>query len=144
MGDVKNMITEQLVTYEVAKLARQRGFNEPCLFYYDAEGVLHTSYAYDPTNSGVGVYELEMCNDQLCRGITTPTQSLLQRWLREEKALHIQITLWGKGWYYEIWAFEYYEEEKEYSTKMLYQSSDFATHELALEDALKYALENLV
>lgn len=66
------------------------------------------------------------------------------RWLREEKALHIQITLWEKGWYNDIWAFEYHEEEKKYSARQIHQSTDFDTYELALEDALKYALENLI
>ena len=125
------MTHEEICTYEVAKLAKEKGFNEKCYHYYQ-NGALESDECFNRYNRGVdNVY-------------SAPTQSLLQRWLREEKALHIQITLWDKGWYSDIWAFEYYEEEKEYYAKRLHQSPDLTSYELALEDALKYALENLV
>ena len=125
------MTHEEICTYEVAKLAKEKGFNEKCNFYYQ-KGVISTDGCFNRYNKGV---------EYIC---SAPTQSLLQRWLREEKALHIQITLWEKGWYNDIWVFEYYEEEKEYSTRQIHQSTDFDTYELALEDAIKYALENLI
>ena len=127
------MIHEEICTYEVAKLAKEKGFDVQTFDWYDYTG----NY-----NKGFIPHKLHECPRY--KEYYAPTQGLLQRWLREEKALYIQITLWEKGWYYDIWAFEYYEEEKEYSAKMLNQSSDFVTYELALEDALKYALENLV
>ena len=139
---ILTMIHEEICTYEVCKLAKEKGFpqdpdkNDHCLMYcWDGLRNIH------PLAMWI-VWEMEEYDhDNL---YAAPTQSLLQRWLREEKALYIQITLWEKGWYYDIWAFEYYEEEKEYAAKNIYQSSDFDTYELALEDALKYALENLV
>ena len=125
------MIHEEICTYEVCKLAKEKGFNEKCYHYYQ-NGVLGSDECFNHYIKGI----VSICS--------APTQSLLQRWLREEKALHIQITLWEKGWYNDIWAFEYYkEEEKEYSARQIHQSTDFDTYELALEDALKYALENL-
>lgn len=126
------MIHEEICTYEVCKLAKEKGFNWICPHYFRL--------------NNKDLFMIFPCEDwsDIEERINAPTQSLLQRWLREEKALHIQITLWEKGWYSDIWAFEYYEEEKEYAAKMLHQSPDFPTYELALEDALKYALENLV
>lgn len=125
------MIHKEICTYEVAKLAKEKGFPLQKVIKQDGRAFF---------------YELPQSHPDWanCDAWYLPTQSLLQRWLREEKALHIQITLWEKGWYCDIWAFEYYEEEKKYSAKMLHQSSDFATYELSLEDGLKYALENLV
>lgn len=130
------MIHEEICTYEVCKLAKEKGFDwMPSMYFHSGvESDLRV----------VGVNGANPNKIPHSPHISCPTQSLLQRWLRKEKALHTQITLWEKGWYYDIWAFEYYEEEKEYSAKMLHQSSDFTTYELALEDALKYALENLV
>lgn len=126
------MIHEGICTYEVAKLAKEKGFNVPTAEFYNEDG-------------DIGCYPRAFTHNEFPDGdYAAPTQSLLQRWLREEKALHIQITLWEKGWYYDIWAFEHYEEEKEYSAKMLHQSKDFTTYELALEDALAYSLKNLV
>ncbi len=132
------MIHEEICTCEVAKLAKEKGFPQ-----HIGNDAYIVDNEYDDKYEVGCHYPIQFIPDYLPT-IVVPTQSLLQRWLREEKALYIQITLWEKGWYYDIWAFEYYEEEKEYSAKMLNQSSDFGTYELALEDALKYALENLV
>ena len=136
------MIHEEICTYEVAKLAKEKGFpqdpkeNDNCQIYcWDNLRKIHSLCISEMWY--IGEYSREDM-------YAAPTQSLLQRWLREAKSLYIQITLWEKGLYYDIWAFEYYEEEKEYSAKMLHQSSDFSTYELALEDALKYALEKFI
>ena len=125
------MIHEEICTYELCKLAKEKGYPQHI-----------GNDAYIVENVGC-CYPIQFIPDYLPT-ITAPTQSLLQRWLREEKVLHIQITLWDKGWYSDIWAFEYYEEEKEYFAKRLHQSTDLTSYELALEDALKYALENLI
>ena len=73
--------------------------------------------------------------------INAPSQNLLQRWLREEKAIAIVLQPYSYNiqrsiytWIYEIWADNNLEKT----------SKSFKTYELALEDALKYALENLV
>ena len=125
------MIHEEICTYEVCKLAKEKGFNEYVEAFYAEDCNIPHTQGPEKWNEYKGRYAV-------------PTQSLLQRWLREEKALHIQITLWEKGWYNDIWVFKYYEEEKAYSTRQTHQSTDFDTYELALEDAIKYALENLI
>ena len=135
------MLHEEICTYEVCKLAKEKGFNVPTDRYYHIyDDVIEAQNSLEMTGDGCADFYNSL---NRCR-CAAPTHSLLQRWLREEKALHIQITLWQKGWYCDIWAFEYYDEEKRYSAKMLHQSPDYSTYELAIEDALKYALENLV
>lgn len=132
------MIHDEICTYEVCKLAKEKGFPQ-----HIGNDAYIVENEYDVEYEVGCHYSIQFIPDYLPT-ITAPTQSLLQRWLREEKALHIQITLWEKGWYNDIWVFEYYEEEKEYSTRQIHQSTDFDTYELALEDAIKYALENLI
>ena len=65
---------ETIVSFKVAKLAKDKGFNEiPCHYVYD-EGILKQSYqAFNRLN-----FEL------------APTQSLLQRWLREVHNINIE------------------------------------------------------
>lgn len=80
----RNMITDQFVTYEVAKLAKDKGFNWLC------------SSVKIETIEGS---EREVYDEEECRYTTVkdviktriPTQARLQRWLREEKWLHINI-----------------------------------------------------
>lgn len=80
-----------------------------------------------------------------CR-CAAPTQSLLQRWLREEKGLYISVeaypTLAIMGKVCFAWVV------KSRSDGHFMESNDslqtFSTYELALEDAIAYSLKNLV
>lgn len=141
---------EEICTYEVAKLAKEKGFPQQI----DFGGYWYATKYYK--NSCLGEYfeeertQVEDYHDKsttyyfIAEGIaiSAPTQSLLQRWLREEKGLHIEIsvsvndkhcfywTLYSKGC--DCWE----------GAGMCYDG--YSTYELALEDALKYALENLI
>lgn len=138
------MIHEEICTYEVAKLAKEKGFNVPTrtIKVEKIEGT-----------------EKEVWDEEECRYITQwetrsvriPTQSLLQRWLREEKLIVIDVVL---DWQYNIEAeeirYQYRIGSKSrmtiegVQTRGIVRDRYFDTYELALEDALKYALENLV
>ena len=133
------MIHEEICTYEVCKLAKEKGFpqdpdkNDHCLMYcWDGLRNMH------PLAMWI-VWEMEEYDH--VNLYPAPTQSLLQRWLREEKAIAIVLQPYSYNiqrsiytWIYEIWADNNLEKT----------SKSFKTYELALEDALKYTLENLV
>ena len=113
------MIHDEICTYEVAKLAKEKGFDVPTAKNYRHE------------------------NGTTCNA---PTQSLLQRWLREEKKYAISVfwDILSKAYCYEIvktiGALEIQVGEKyNYSNP-----KGFDTYELALEDALAYSLKNLI
>ena len=123
------MIHEEICTYEVCKLAKEKGFpvKEIECWYCEYDG--------RPTKEIVDEQQYPIIN-----------QSLLQRWLREEKGLCISVeaypTLAIMGKVCFAWVI------KSGSDGHFMESNDslqvFSTYELALEDALKYALENLV
>lgn len=80
-----------------------------------------------------------------------PTQSLLQRWLREERNIHITVDV-ANGWKIEHTRGLPLKDHND-EIVMAIRSSDFRwedncgcfdSFEECLEDALKYALENLV
>ena len=77
---------DQIISFETAKLAKKKGFNEPCLECYVEKGTL-----YNNNREGI-----EFTNKQLLiTNCSAPTQSLLQRWLRE---IHnIDIIIWKNG-----------------------------------------------
>lgn len=122
------MIHEEICTYEVCKLAKEKGFDVKTLGYYriDTEDWYRTD-VYDDWNDSTIRY-------------SAPTQSLLQRWLRDEKGLHISIPL-HKGKYKYFWAIDSLNRKVK---KDDIADNLFDTYELALADGLKYALENLV
>lgn len=130
------MIHEEICTYEVCKLAKEKGFDVP------------THYTYNE-NCRKAMY-MELClnrNTKDSRSISAPTQSLLQRWLREEKGVTICVDIFDDGWFFDISTF-YKQDTGIYEIDIPYKSSNvspvYDTYELALEDALKYVLENLV
>ena len=139
------MIHEEICTYEVCKLAKEKGFpQDECgvnIGYYAWDGLrkihsLVNSFAwYDEYN-----------HDDL---FLAPTQSLLQRWLREKKGIQIYIDS-DLDFDDETFVYEWQIANKEnfdnggFEIHRYNSVESHSTYELALEDALKYALEKLV
>jgi len=140
------MTREEICTYEVCKLAKEKGFQLDCIGYYDFAGEFYFNY-----ESAISNKERTFCHNKYNniwhRDLTdAPTQSLLQRWLREEKKLHIDIVATASGY---CWVIDETNGTSITDSDVLNRftnenSGRFDTYELALEDALKYALENLV
>lgn len=122
------MIHEEICTYEICKLAKEKGFDVQTFDWYDYTGNYHKGFI---------PHELHECSRY--KEYYAPSQSLLQRWLREDKGIMIEITIWlqSDG----SWRYRYKIQTKEDDIRTW---NDYPTYELALEDALKYALENLV
>lgn len=131
----RNMITDQLVTYEVAELAKEKGFNVPTRTV-KVEKIEGT--------------EKEVWDEEECRYITQwetrsvriPTQSLLKRWLREEKGLHINIDYNhpNKSWTPTIIRMRCIPTR---DTPYRLDLPSSSSYEVALEKALIYALNML-
>ena len=104
---------EQLISFETAKLAKEKGFNLRC------------QYGCMIGSSDVLV---ETKNHQL--KFSVPTQSLLQKWLRESKNLDMRI--------YRDYQFliKNKNEESKY-----YDSVEYGSYEEALEKGLQKALK---
>lgn len=132
------MIHEEICTYEVCKLAKEKGFPQDVFGTYEMKS---SCYLND------GRYYKDGCICPIEEAYTAPTQSLLQRWLREEKGVTICVDIFDDGWFFDISTF-YKQDTGIYEVDIPYKSSNvspvYDSYELALEDALKYALEILV
>ena len=71
-------ITEDYVSFETAKLLKDKGFNEPCYTCYLNKELSH--YDYLSTN-------FELIDDV----ISAPTLQMAMKWLREVHGLHISL-----------------------------------------------------
>lgn len=126
------MIHEEICTYEVCKLAKEKGFNVPTLGNYriDTEDWYRTD-VYDDWNDSTIRY-------------SAPTQSLLQRWLREEKKIVVVVDWFSieQKYYWRV-----YDTSKDDMFASFMPSaksmSRYDTWEQALESGLKYALKEL-
>ena len=137
------MIHEEICTYEVCKLAKEKGF---------PQDVFGTCEMKSACYLGDGRFYKDGCIYPIENAYTAPTQSLLQRWLREEKKIYVCpciISDYEDDYTPHIvyWSFIIVNTESGDSIYREYERVDekrFDTYELALEDALKYALEKLV
>lgn len=134
------MIKEAYCSFEVAKILKEKGFNDPCLRVYDKNGIISIRYLgfdipHNYTNS-----LLYLC----------PTHQMAMAWLREEKNIFISIcngnhckldkNISSETVYYFFSitnSYGVYKEEEQCF-------DEFKTYEETVEAALKYCLENLI
>lgn len=113
-----NRITEDYVSFETAKLLKEKGFDYQGFDYIDFEGEV-------------------IRQDR-------PTLQMAMKWLREEKNIFIVIEPHAydyvnernKSYSCSLWVGDNYYEYLE--------SKDYPSYEEAVEAALKYCLENLI
>ena len=75
---------DELISFETAKLAKEKGFDNLVCYY--AHGIAGIGEISSNTYK-----ELESSGDLANGVLPIPTQSLLQKWLREEYDIHIFI-----------------------------------------------------
>ena len=139
------MTEEAYVSFEVAKLLKEKGFEIDTSKDYWKIGEDGTMYFM----CSIGAYTSDI-NEKFAfyRPADTypcPTQQMAMRWLREEYKLYTQIMLdsWAlgshSGYYIVIQATDSDFEEVSPCEQVFYK-----THEEACEAAIKYCLENLI
>lgn len=119
------MIQEDYCSYEVAKLLKEKGFDEPLVNYY-----------YTAKGERVG-YLLMPEVQYLC-----PTHQIAMKWLREKGIECVVIPIWNTiGKQYRSYVLSDLGDKY----KDNYDSySDNISYEEAVEAALKYSLINLI
>lgn len=134
---------DELVTFETGKLAREKGFKEECFYYYSDNGNIQEPYLENGSSSDTDFRVdltdlLEIHNTPYLSRYSAPTQSSLQKWLREEHNIDITICLTGAldyGYYIHI--------NRNYTNDGEHRSANWHKYEEALEAGLFEAL-NLI
>lgn len=132
------MIQEQYVSFETAKLLKEKGFNETCRWVYNLNDQrLIPADFHTNTNFIFNTY----LNEYFPNLISAPTQSVAMRWLRDIHKLHITAPLtYGSPRIYEakIMRTDVCEDV------VLCPEKDFDKPEEACEAAIKYCIEYLI
>ena len=135
---------DTIITFETAKLAKQKGLNDH--FFHrpgeSSERIVESKFCYDPNDKTKELqswsYNIgNSTNERLERLISAPTQSLVQKWLREVHEIHIQISTYScsppQKYEYEVWVLnEHYGEWNIIDS--------YTTYEEALEAGLQEGL----
>ena len=126
------MSKEQYVTYETARLLKEKGFDWECRAYWhedDRELIESQSPCY-----------LRNITNPCWFGNTAPTQQMAMRWLREERGIHIYpIPVTGFHYVVSVYA----ENGNKVHNRILSRSGRHA-YEDAVDAALEYCLTNLI
>ena len=125
-------ITEDYVSFETAKLLKEKGFDEPCAWLYDNQG----------RKEYVSAYHLPWPNSELEEDEwSCCTLQMAMKWLREVHNRFIEIcTDRAHNFKYIVFRPAIYDKELD----CLWESDNFSTYEQACEAAIKYCLENLI
>ena len=145
------MMVEDYVSFEVAKLLKEKGFDEKCIsVYHDGELRLVSSLGIF-CGAGILAEQTLTYTNSECEWspimISAPTLQMATKWLRKAHNLHCVVDYdFVLGWYCQITSLketvEYdYEEMKHYHPE---KDNGFSSPEEACEEAIKYCLEKLI
>ena len=127
------MLTEDYVSYGVAKLLKEKGFDIPCKYAWHG-GIKYPDFHRHSRNFNGGDYK-----DLRTKWYSAPTHQMAMKWLRGNNIIIIPQPEYFscdkcESWGIDIWAGDNYEKSLR----------GFPTYEEAVEAALKYSLENLI
>ena len=130
------MITEDYCSFEVAKLLKEKGFDELCIFKYSSEGVrMKAGVAIDEWQNS------ELDDDEY----SCPSHAMAMKWLREVHKVLIVIDAYhADHWEGYIDSFEISIYSHASTIIVPNEIAHYTDYEEAVEAALKYSLENLI
>jgi len=145
------MITEDYVSYEVAKLLKEKGFDEPTTFVWyqhlpislDCQNLANKKardyFYHDETTEHNSSYKNSRHKPEYIHGdiFSCPTHQMAMKWLRE-KGIDIVIMPFLKFKEGRIYLYEVHSE-----TAGL-RAGRFETYEQAVEAVLKYCLTYMI
>ena len=158
-------ITEDYVSFEIAKLLKAKGFDEKCSYVWmldKANNPEDTDGVYKVASPCFMEGESYVSNEDIDRvleyydeyyhkdAFLCPTLQMAMKWLREEHSIiiivepHIFNTQEGRAtqFSFSVWVEDNYEDP--YFDDSEHQFESFSTYEKTCDVAIKYCLTNLV
>ena len=139
-------LKEEFVSFEIAKLAKEKGFDEFCRKCFNEKGESEgfSGYAYmKEYNKNSTVHFIDTNSEEfeypkiVC---TQPTQSLLQMWLRKVHCIEV-LPSFNDNNTYDYYYFIHTNISKANSNRICSLPKNYNSYEKALEAGLKEALK---
>ena len=136
------MIKEAYVSFEVAKLLKEKGFDEYGMYFYTLKDEGREGYK---SNRTLGEFARNSDPNLKDRAVSCPTHQMAMKWLREKYNIYISIQ-------------PDFPSDKDYKMYWCWSANILCencismkgyqcyieTYEEACEAAIKYSLENLI
>ena len=128
-------ITEDYVSFETAKLLKEKGFDESCDYYYDQSSDEPQQLTLDEMNYSYDKF------------LKAPTLQMAMKWLRIKHSIHIEsfcpvVDTTDEPVKYNVVISDLRNYCLAFNTPL--EDKEFDSYEKACEAAIKYCLENLV
>ena len=134
------MVTEDYVSFETAKLLKEKGFDSECDYLYVNGGIVRAQGGKCNWNKGETIFT-DYKNE-----CSAPTLQMAMKWLRE---VHRRIispkyneVKDERGLLYSMWFFDILPISK--TLPIIEYNQSYDSYEQACEAAIKYCLENLI
>lgn len=130
-------ITEDYVSFETAKALKEKGFDEYYPFWYNLDKPIEGPFFYKE----IGWYGHNSYDYNGKRIVSSPTQAVAMKWLREVHNISIEpLVDFGSGDGY------WWTADVGYIKKdgLINELCGYNSYEEACEAAIKYCLENLI
>lgn len=137
------MITEDYVSFETAKLLKEKEFDEPCYAYWhEDENKLIISQS---------MHAIKNFTNPCFFGPAVPTLQMAMKWVREVHGLNIyargvwkDVEIQYGDWEPAVVGYDWFVESLTDDTYSKMSTEQFLTYEQACEAAIKYCLEKLI
>lgn len=126
------MIEEAYVSFEVAKLLKEKGFDAECRAAYTNYGKLFTTQIQQYITNA-------LCSKGTLWDCTAPTLQMAMKWLREVHNLYIDIRININD---SLYSFRIYSVG--ISGARAFTEYRIKSYEAACEEAIKYCIENII
>ena len=140
---------DEIVSFETAMLLKEKGFNEPCSYYYEDNELYKLCY-YQGNGTGFSrndspINDKLSCEEMQC---TAPTQSLAQKWLRETRNITFNANPHSNdGKIIYVVTIKVISSNKYIDFNVMMDTSNkaimFDNYEEAIESGLKYCLKSI-
>lgn len=147
------MITEDYVSFETAKLLKEKGFDGKCykvwVHYASSTPMLWAAPTFvegetivdrESVESAERTWNTIYCNSEnKNHGYLAPTLQMAMKWLREVHKIHVVIYPYG-DYSCDNYQFDVYKD----NSLVVSKDDGYITYEQACESGIKYCLENLI
>ena len=122
------MITEDYVSFETAKLLKEKGFDEYCGYY----------------NKTGEYWDYKTFNHKGDEYISAPTLQMAMKWLRDVHKKVINVDYIDFLEHGEVWSYSVLDRNTFHEFTEKSESFTEHSYEEACEEGIKYCLENLI
>ena len=140
---------DEIVSFETAMLLKEKGFNEPCSYFYEDNELCKLCY-YQGDGTGLvrnnsPIDGRFLCEEMQC---TAPTQSLAKKWLRETRNITFNANPHSNdGKIIYVVTIKVISSNKYIDFNVMMDTSNkatmFDTYEDAIESGLRHCLKSI-